>query len=442
MKKRLFLFALMLLLAFSLTACGGDDDYDDYDDEDETPTTQVSLTDKDKFHQNNDTPADPTEAPADPDTDPDSDPIDDPDVDPSYTSDDIEDLYGTVYISSDQNTMLVNKLYDLICFINIPDGFDIDYTNSRPFDIFLADDYYDNIEITSITDFSEEWGFIQENGTESAEENFTVYKYEEAVFTDYLYLLGTDCGYPVYYLTRVGNDENEHIIFAGVDSENWLCIKTDFSQSLDECVDLYKAIKYGNKDSSDFNVSHVEAPVIDDNTDNTDNTGTSSDPGNDPTFDAATGKQVMKDSDGNTLITFSLPQSDYYYSPESSYEDQPCYYSSDGGVLTVYYYGDDQYLTDLVRTGTEITVGVYSGYSSDPDPDAERRDTLVVLGQSGSNYVCLYTEYRDEAPAIHREIAIMLPGPKWITIYSNDIQAYDEDEAISLAIDLFNRMFQ
>ena len=79
MKKRLFLFALMLLLAFSLTACGGDDDYDDYDDEDETPTTQVSQTGNDKFHQNNDTPADPTEAPADPDSDPDSDPIDDPD---------------------------------------------------------------------------------------------------------------------------------------------------------------------------------------------------------------------------------------------------------------------------------------------------------------------------------------------------------------------------
>ena len=119
MKKRLFLFALMLLLAFSLTACGGDDDYDDYDDEDETPTTQVSQTDKDKFHQNNDTPSKPTEAPADPDTDPDSDPIDDPNVDPSYTSDDIEDLYGTVYISSDQNTMLVNKLYDLICYLDI-----------------------------------------------------------------------------------------------------------------------------------------------------------------------------------------------------------------------------------------------------------------------------------------------------------------------------------
>lgn len=435
MKKRLFLLTLVLLLAFSLCACGSDEDFED-DDNDETPTTQVSSKwDREK----NDTDPVITSAPTT-DTDPVADPTDAPIDDPGDPDIDTENGYGSYYMDDDETPFLVDEEENILCKVNLPAGFNINFEKTRPFDLWLINEDHDEIEITYTDDFYGEYGYIEERGQKYVEDHFTVYMVDEGVCPDYLYFLGTDGAQPVYYVFNEGDEFSYYYIFAGLDNGQWLKIETDFELNPDKSVDLYKEIMFGAGDSSSFNVNYVEA---DDNNNNTDdNSGKNNDGGEDPTLDASTGKRVLKDASGNEILSFDLPGSNYHYEAGYSYESQPCYYSDDGSALCLYYDdGSDSYLTNLVKTGTEITVGTHNGYQLDRDPEGEERDTLIVLGMDGSNYVCLFTEYRDDTPAIHREIAIMIPGGKWVIIYSSDIQSYDEEEAISLAVDFYNKMF-
>ncbi len=382
MKKRLSII-LILIISIMLVGCGSDEDIQTDDDvitqavekkdtvDEPVTNTDTSVNTDINTDVNTDVNTDPVTDPA---TDPATDPVSD---DPDNTDDETPDYYA----DENGNPLLYDDYGEYLCTIYLPGGFRVSNNLEDMTQYDLTDDLGGYIIVTAGATLDENFGYIEEEGEASVIDGFQVYTYEEAIYVDREFVLGVDGNEWVYLVTQRQGEPNQSYFYTKVEDKGvriWLSEDVTDGFEMSDYIYLYNKLMHDEAKYSGF--SHEDIPESE---------PTASETAGDDNFalDPDTGKQMIKNSDGDVIAEFSLPEG---YALDTVQSNQSnLLYTNDGHVLVLSYLYELPY-GDSINTGEEIDI---SGFQAFRSGDEEVYHTLVYLGNDNGQNVFFGINY-------------------------------------------------
>ena len=245
----------------------------------------------------------------------------------------------------------------------------------------LTDDLGGYIIVTAGATLDENFGYIEEEGEASVIDGFQVYTYEEAIYVDREYVLGVDGNEWVYLVTQRQGEPNQSYFYTKVEDKGvriWLSEDVTYGFEMSDYIYLYNKLMHDEAKYSGF--SHEDIPEPE---------PTASETAGDDNFalDPDTGKQMIKNSDGDVIAEFSLPEG---YTLDTVQSNQSnLLYTNDGHVLVLSYLYELPH-GDSINTGEEIDI---SGFQAFRSGNEEVYHTLVYLGNDNGKNVFFGINY-------------------------------------------------